>query len=132
MASEREKALNDVVGDESGVAIGAGPDSTTNLAVALSTAETTKQLELSHQHDINRLRAELGWFGKVFGSESHAAIVIAFIVVILGFGAAGSLWIAAAHSSRPEYWASEAHLALGTATTALAYVFGKTSKEKMK
>jgi len=124
MASERDTVLSEVVHGPS--------DAEPNMNVALSTAEVTRQLEISNAHEMEKLQAELGWFGKVFGSESHAAIVVAFVVIVLGFGTAIGLWITAGHSGRFEFWASEAHLSLAAATSALGYVFGRGSRDRSK
>lgn len=94
MASEREVALGAVIQE--------APDQGENLIGALSEAEKTKRLELHHAHEMNLKRAELGWFGRVFGGESHAAIVIAFIVVILGFLTSIGLWTLAFWAGRSE------------------------------
>lgn len=124
MASEREEVLKSVV------PTGADPEE--NLRQALSEGEATKQLALSHEHAIKMRRADLGWFGVVFGGEAHASIVIAFVVVILGFGGAIGLWIVAYRSGRPEFWSSEAHVSLAAATSALGYVFGRGSRDNPK
>ena len=132
MASERESALNNVVTGEATIVTRLDAAGESNLDDALSQAETTRQLEARNRHDLERLHAELGWFGKVFGSESHAAIVIAFVVILLGFGSAIVLWVVAAHSATPDRWTSEAHIALGAATSALSYVFGRGSRDPVK
>ncbi len=129
MASEREEVLHSLASP--------APDvpkllPAPNIETALSAAESTRQLQLSQQHEMDRLNAELGWFGKVFGSESHAAIVIAFIVIVLGFGTAIGLWIAAYRSGKTDFWSSEAHIALAAATSALGYVFGRGSRDSSK
>ena len=127
MASERDQALNSIV-----------PGDTTletihpKLETALEAAEQTRRLELQHNHEINRLKAELGWFGRVFGSESHAAMVIAFVAVFMGFVTAIGLWALAYYTGHTETWSTEAHFALGAATSALGYVFGRGSKDGSK
>ena len=128
MASERDEALNAIVPQATST-VPRIEAASSNLNTALDTAEETKRLEISNQHAMNRLRAELGWFGAVFGSESHAAIVLAFVMVILGFGTAIGLWIVAYHSGKTDFWSSEAHLALAAATSALGYVFGRGSRD---
>lgn len=126
MASERDEALNAVVATE----ITDQDLSQSKILVALHEAEVTKRLELSHAHALTMRKAELGWFGRALGGESNAAVVIAFFVVVLGFSVAIGLWITAAHTGQYAFWSSEAHMALGAATTALGYVFGRGSKDK--
>lgn len=128
MASERDQALREFVKQSD-------PQSTKLEAViseATSEAEHTKRLELAHKHEMNKLRAELGWFGYVFGSATHAPLVIAFIVVACGMVASGALWWLAYATGMREFWSGEAHIALGAATTALGYVFGRGSKNDSK
>jgi len=124
MASERDAVLKSVVPADGGTEA--------KLDLALSEGERTKQLALSHEHEMKMRRADLGWFGVVFGGEAHASIVVAFVVVLLGFSGAIGLWIVAYKSGRPEFWASEAHVSLAAATSALGYVFGRGSKEHPK
>jgi hypothetical protein len=81
MASERDEAIKAVLPgstdqDESLIGV---------LSEAESEAEKTKRLKISNDHEVNMRRAELGWFGRLFGGEAHAPVVIAFMVVILGF-----------------------------------------------
>ena len=76
--------------------------------------------------------AELGWFGRVFGAQAQASIVIAFIVVVCGLIGSGGLWWIAYKTGNREFWSGEAHIALGAVTTALGYVFGRGSKEDPK
>lgn len=68
---------------------------------------------------MNRPNAELGWFGKVSGSESHAVIVIAFVMIVFGFGTAIGVWIVVYRTGKTEFWSSKAHLPLAAATSAL-------------
>jgi len=124
MASERETLLQSVVAAE--------PETQENLDQAILEGERTKQLALSHEHDIRMRRAELGWFGVVFGGEAHASIIVAFVVVIFGFVGAIGLWTVAYFSGHPEFWASEAHVSLAAATSALGYVFGRGSRDNPK
>jgi hypothetical protein len=121
MASERDEVLKEVIGEAA--------DSQEAFASALTQGELTRQLALSHEHDLKMRRAELGWFGVVFGGEAHASIVVAFFVVVLGFVGAIGLWTVAYFTGRPEFWASEAHVSLAAATSALGYVFGRGSKD---
>jgi hypothetical protein len=128
MASERDQALSAVVKPTD-------PQSTKLEAViseASSEAERTKRLELAQKHEMNKLHAELGWFGHIFGSETHAPLVIAFLVVGCGLVASGGLWWLAYTTGVREFWSGEAHIALGAATTALGYVFGRGSKNDPK
>jgi len=129
MATEREIALGAVI-----------PESLTSeppklekaILEASVAAHQTRQLELTQAHEIEKLRAELGWFGVVFGSEAHASIVVAFVVVILGFLGAIGLWSVAYATGHPEFWTSEAHVSLAAATSALGYVFGRGSRDNHK
>ena len=121
MASEREKALSEVVQSS--------PNPDPKISDALTEAEN-KRLEIENTHKFNMRRAELGWFGKVFGSEGHAAMVIAFVAVVMGFMTAIGLWALGYFSGRADVWSSEAHFALGAATSALGYVFGRGSRDK--
>jgi hypothetical protein len=121
MATERDAAIQSIVATEI-----SAPEKFTD---AISAGEQTKRLELAHEHELNMHRAELGWFGIVFGGEAHAAIVIAFFVVIVGLVGAIGLWVAAYRTGKSDFWSSEAHIALGAATTALGYVFGRGSKD---
>lgn len=128
MASERDQALSAVVKP-------IDPQSPKLEAViyeASSEAERTKRLDLAQQHELNKLHAELGWFGQIFGSEAHAPLVIAFLVVACGLLASGVLWWLAYTTGAREFWSGEAHIALGAATSALAYVFGRGSKGASK
>jgi hypothetical protein len=124
MASERDAVLSSVVVSED------GPRE--NIDAALSEGERTKQLALSHEHAIKMRKTDLGWFGIVFGGEAHAAIVIAFVVIILGFTSAIGLWVVAYYTGKPEFWSSEAHISLAAATSALGFVFGRGSKDSTK
>jgi hypothetical protein len=128
MANEREEALQAVV---PGPPVGP-PKLDAAISDAASEAERTKQLELSHKHAMNMRRAELGWFGIVFGGEAHASIVVAFVVVLLGFAGAIGLWAIAYFTGKSEFWSSEAHVSLAAATSALGYVFGRGSKDNPK
>lgn len=128
MASERDEALKAVVEP----AIMQTPKLEAAISEASTEAERTKRHELDQKHAMDKLRAELGWFGHVFGSESHAPLVIAFLVVACGLVAAGGLWWLAYATGVREFWSGEAHIALGAATTALGYVFGRGSKGDSK
>jgi len=121
MVSERDGILAEIVPGP--------PNPEAKLEAAMSEAERTKQLSLEHDYAIKIKRADLGWFGVIFGSEAHASIVVAFVVVIMGFGTAIALWTVAYFTGRPEFWSSEAHVALAAATSALGYVFGRGSKD---
>jgi len=129
MASERDTALGAVVPQTP-----AGPPPLERaISEASSLAEQTKQLQLTHAHAIAMRNADLGWFGRVFGAEPQAAIVIAFIVVACGLIAAGGLWwVAYKSSGNSAFWSGEAHIALGAVTTALGYVFGRGSRDAPK
>jgi hypothetical protein len=81
---------------------------------------------------MDRLRAELGWFGIIFGADPHAPIVLAFIVVVCGMITSAGLWWIAYMTGVREFWSGEAHIALGAVTTALGYVFGRGSKDSNK
>jgi hypothetical protein len=129
MASERDEVLSEVV--PSG-GIPTLETSSSNLESVISRAEETKRLDMSNQHAMDKLKTELGWFGKVFGNESHAALVIAFVMIVLGFGTAIVLWVTAYKTGQREFWSSEAHLSLAAATSALGYVFGRGSKDGTK
>jgi hypothetical protein len=74
--------------------------------------------------------ADLGWFGRAFGAEAQASIVVALIVVIFGFSGSIGLWAIAFFTGKVEFWSGEAHISLGAATTALGYVFGRGSRAK--
>lgn len=67
-----------------------------------------------------------------FPTEAEASIVIAFVVVVSGLIAAGILWRIAFKTNNYAFWPGEAHIALGAVTTALAYVFGRGSKDTSK
>lgn len=125
MASEREQALQSI-------AEGPLANVPESLGTALSEGERTKRLAMEHEHAFKLHRADLGWFGIVFGSESHAGLVIAFIVVACGLLAAGGLWWVAYRTGPHDFWSNEAHIALGAVTTALGYVFGRGSKDSPK
>jgi hypothetical protein len=125
MASERDEALKEVISDD-------GPAESSQLKEALSQGEITRQLALNNKHEMDKIHAELGLFGRIFGSESHAAIVIAFVVIVLGFLTSIGLWIAAYFTGKQDFWATEAHLSLSAATSALAYIFGRGSKDSAK
>jgi hypothetical protein len=128
MASERDEVLKAVISSELPQA--------TKLEEAISEgsseAESTKQLELIHKHAIDKLNVELGTFGRLFGTEVHAPLVIAFFVVASGLILAAWLWWIAYYTNTHDFWAGEAHIALGAATTALGYVFGRSSKDSSK
>ena len=103
------------------------------LADAAKEAEKTKRIELANKHELEKLKASLGFFGHIFGSEKHAPIVVAFVVVIFGLLASAGLWLAAFYASAAkEFWSGEAQKALGAALTALAYVFGRASRGDSK
>jgi hypothetical protein len=129
MASERDEVLKAVIPEGVATVSELQPSADTKLQNALTVGEETRRLQMSNEHEINRLNAELGWFGKVFGSESHAAMVIAFVMIILGFGTAIGLWVVAYKTGKTDFWSSEAHLSLAAATSALGYVFGRGSKD---
>ncbi|HUA98413.1 MAG TPA: hypothetical protein VMA34_08820 [Terracidiphilus sp.] len=128
MASERDEVLKAVVEQET--------TQPTKLETAISDAsneaERTKRLELEQKHALAKLHAELGVFGRIFGGEPHAPIVIAFIVVVFGLLTSAGLWWFAFQTGSREFWSGEAHIALGAATTALGYVFGRGSKGSSK
>lgn len=128
MASEREDVLKEVVPAD------ASQPPKIDVAISEATSETerTRRMELAHKHDIDKLRAELGWFGRIFGADPHAPIVIAFIVVASGLMTSACLWAIAYRTGSREFWSGEAHIALGAATTALGYVFGRGSKDSSK
>ena len=129
MASDRKAALEAVVEGTRG-AVPKNLDAA--IADGANEAEITKQLKMSQEHLVNMRRVELGWFGTFLGGESHASIVVAFIVVILGFASAIGLWWVAHYSDKPEFWSNEAHIALGAATSALTYVFGRGARDNSK
>jgi len=122
MASEREEILKQV----------GAPEPPTKLDEALSAgtseAERIRRQELAQKHEMDRFKAELGWFGIIFGTETHAPLVIGFLAVLCGMIGAGALWWLAYITGSREFWSGEAHFALGVATTALGYVFGRGSK----
>jgi hypothetical protein len=128
MESERDEALRAVV------ALPTPQPAKLEEAIseASTEAERTKRQALAQQHAMDKLHAELGWFGHVFGSEIHAPLVIAFVVVVCGLAASGLLWWLAYTTGAREFWSGEAHIALGAATSALAYVFGRGSKSDSK
>jgi len=128
MASEREEALRAVVEP----ATPGPPNLEEVISEGVSEAEQTKRLELMQKHALARIHAELGWFGRVFGAEDHAPLVIAFFVVASGLVGAAALWWVAFHSGVREFWSGEAHIALGAVTTALGYVFGRGTKDSSR
>jgi polyferredoxin len=81
---------------------------------------------------MDKLRAELGWFGRIFGAEAHAPLVIAFIVVACGLFTSAALWFLAYKTGVREFWSGEAHISLTAVTTALGYVFGRGSKDSTR
>jgi len=125
MASERETALSAVIESRT--------TEPRELEEAITLASTTaEQLKLTHQHEMAMKQADLGWFGRLFGAEEQASIVVAFVVIILGFSASFGLWWIAYSTGKVEFWSGEAHIALGAATSALGYVFGRGSKNHHK
>jgi hypothetical protein len=126
MASERDQAISSVSAET------VQSNESEKLEVALSQGEGIQRLAMAQSHEMNMRRAELGWFGKVFGGEAHASIVVAFVVIILGFTGAIGLWVVAYYSGKPEFWSSEAHISLAAATSALGFVFGRGSKDNSK
>ncbi|HMG87306.1 MAG TPA: hypothetical protein VK574_16355 [Terracidiphilus sp.] len=124
MASERDEVLKQVVEP---------PTQPTKLDEAISAgtteAERITRQQLAQKHEMDRLKAELGWFGILFGTENHASLVIGFVVVFCGMLGAGGLWCLAYKTGSREFWSGEAHFALGAATTALGYIFGRGSKD---
>ncbi len=123
MASERDEALSAVV------AVSTNADD--HYRTAIADAEN-RRIELANAHAVAMRQAELGWFGKLFGNESQAAMVIAFAAVLCGFLTAALLWTAGYLSGKAEPWSGEAHFALGAATSALGFVFGRGSKDSPK
>jgi hypothetical protein len=73
MASEREAALSAIVQQTTPES----PGLEKAISDASQLAEQTKQLQLTHQHAMAMKNADLGWFGRAFGAEAQASIVVA-------------------------------------------------------
>ena len=117
MSSERDTALN-----EASPAEGAGK----KVEHAISDAEH-KRLTLEQTHALKMRRAELGWFGRIWGDQAHAPIVVAFVMLLLSLVTSLTLWLLGFRTGKDQFWSGEAHIAFGGALTALGYIFGKGS-----
>lgn len=117
MSSERDQALN-----EATPALGPGK----KVENVIIDAEH-KRLALEQAHALKMRRTELGWFGRIWGDQAHAPIVVAFVMLLLSLCVSLTLWILGFRTGKDEFWSGEAHIAFGGALTALGYIFGKGS-----
>lgn len=119
MASDREQAKGEIVRRD---------ENDAELDNALGAASRL-QLELNkenNRHEEAKRDKELGFFGRLIGGEKTAPVVVAMIVVLIGFGlAVGCLIMAGNQPSSAEFWAKQAERGIGVGSAALAYIFGK-------
>lgn len=121
MASDRDQAKSDITRRD---------ESDAELESTLGSANRL-QLELNkeqNRHEEAKRDKDLGFFGKLIGGEKTAPIVVAMLVVMIGFSLAiGCLVMAGVQSDASEFWSKQAERGIGVGTAALAYIFGKGS-----
>jgi hypothetical protein len=90
--------------------------------------ELDEAVRLAHQLDDKKethRHREVG-FDKLI---ELAPVIIAAIVVLLGFGVfIGAMVAASWYGSHADFWAKQGERGIGTAIAALAYIFGKSTK----
>lgn len=90
--------------------------------------ELDEAVRLAHQLDDKKethRHREVG-FDKLI---ELAPVIIACIVVLLGFGVfIGAMVAASWYGNHAEFWAKQGERGIGTAIAALAYIFGKSTK----
>ncbi len=93
------------------------------------------QLQLDLLREKNRHKealqaAELGRIGRLVGAESAASITLASAVVALGFiGVITGYIIAAVRPGSQEFWGKEIGWSYGAISSAMAFVFGRSTKK---
>ena len=102
------------------------------LGQTLTTAHQL-QLELAketNRHTEAKIASELGFFGRLIGGEKTAPVVIALIVVLIGFGIGIGCLIAAGNAAAEQVALYDKYTERGFAigTAALANLFGKGSR----
>ncbi|MCI5077934.1 hypothetical protein [Oricola sp.] len=122
MASDRETAKGAVVQSD---------DNDPELENAL---ENAAKLQLDLKREDNRHREamnaqNLGFVGNLFGDGKSIPTTAALVTVLLAFGVAIGLYIAAYNQPvNGDMWFTNAERSLSVALAALAYVFGKGGK----
>ncbi|MBZ6382603.1 hypothetical protein [Sphingomonas sanguinis] len=121
MASDRDEAKSHIIRRD---ARDAELDTTLGAANQYQLEITREQ----NRHEEAKRDKELGVFGKLLGGEKTAPVVVAMIVVLIGFFVAiGSLIVAICQPENAEFWSKQAERGFGVGSAALAYIFGKGS-----
>ncbi|HYP57344.1 MAG TPA: hypothetical protein VEQ35_03560 [Beijerinckia sp.] len=84
--------------------------------------ENNRHIEATIAHD-------LGFFGRAFGGEKSAPTHVALIAMLFGLAGAGvSFYMAAHDGTAVEFWGKQIERSVAFASTALAFIFGRGSK----
>jgi hypothetical protein len=124
MASDRKAAKSAIQAQSSGDA---------ELEETLTGAHNyqLKLTQENNRHMEAMRKADIGFLGRAFGGEKSAPTYIAFIATIGGMIGAAVCWGLAGNAEIPvnaTFWSSQAERALAFASGALAFIFGRGSK----
>jgi len=90
------------------------------------------QLEIvkeNNRHVEAKIAHDLGFFGRAFGGEKSAPTYVALVAMLLGlFGAGVSIYMAAHDADSIEFWGKQIERSIAFASAALAFIFGRGSK----
>ena len=146
MASERAEAKRDVVRESAelnepaplrDVLLTAQASQTELVRERNRNKETILQMELAaraKEQDAEltaraqERQSELGIIGRLLGGKDNAPTSVALIALASGILAFFLCLHYAAYSSTPETWQREAEGSLAFAASALAFIFGRSSK----
>lgn len=129
--SDRDSVRDAIVGKESGSTArdavrhatqdreGDDPDLKRNLQAAVQLQHQLDEQKETHRHREAR-------YDKLI---ELAPVIIAAVVVVLGFGVfIGAMYAASRQQAQSEFWAKQGERGISTAVAALAYIFGKGTK----
>lgn len=84
----------------------------------------------NHRHAEATHKTDLGFLGKAFGGEKSAPTFVAMLAMIVGLvGAGAALGMAASNPETTEFWGTQVERAVAFASAALAFIFGRGSKQ---
>lgn len=92
-------------------------------------------LKENNRHIEAKIRHDLGVFGRAFGGEKSAPTYVALVAMVSGLAAVGVSFYMAAHAPEVnnaeyvDFWGKQIERSIAFASAALAFIFGRGSKE---
>lgn len=117
MASERDEARQNI-----------SDETDADFSGPIGVAERLRHLTENNRHKRQMASGERGIFGVLVGGKDQAPTTIAFVAMLLGMAiGAWCLYQGTLNAGDHDFWAKQSERAFLLATSALSFVFGRSS-----